>query len=185
MSEANDILKRLDEHKPPGLSEVALVMQRMIIEDYIKNYAIGGAVAVAYYSEPLFTEDVDVFCYYSDALANNISPIRTRLEELGVVCRGMNYYIKGIKVQMQSMAEATPLEKKAFETAGLFDIDNVSVRIFQLEYAIAVKVQANRKKDWNHIFIAMDSADVNTDKLMSILREFGLLEAWRKNYEPR
>ena len=88
MSRADDLLKRLDESEPRGLPQIALLMQRMQADGFIKGYVIGGSTAIVFYSEPFHTEDVDVFCYYADELSNDIRPFRARMEELGAISRG-------------------------------------------------------------------------------------------------
>ena len=80
------------------------------------------------------------------------------------------------------MENADAIEKEAFQTAKTVQIEGVPVKVLQLEYAMAVKVNANRDTDWNHIAIAIRSADPDMTKLLNILEQFGLLSRWRQHY---
>lgn len=51
------------------------------------------------------------------------------------------------------------------------------------EYALAVKAQANRNKDWIHIAAAMESYEPDKDKLQGLLQKYNLLSKWRRKIE--
>jgi predicted nucleotidyltransferase len=61
------------------------------------------------------------------------------------------------------------------------EIEGVTTKIFRLEYAMAIKIQAGRAKDWGHIEIAMESAEPYRSKLEDILKRFDLFDVWRKH----
>jgi len=85
--------------------------------------------------------------------------------------------IEGVPVQF--LPPVGPLEEEAMKTAITVPVEGVSSRVFQLEYAMAIKVQTGRAKDWNHIEIALDSAEPDMAKFESILEKFGLIQKWR------
>jgi hypothetical protein len=62
-------------------------------------------------------------------------------------------------------------------------INRVKTHILEYEYALAVKAEAGRPKDWAHIATTLESAAPNKEKLDSILIRYGLLEKWRRKIE--
>jgi len=188
ISDIQDILNQMNESFI--LAPVATVMQFLQQEDLIKEYAIGGSVAIAIWSEPFDTDDIDIFCDFSPAVAGNLSLLRKRVEEAGLgQMRGMYLNIRGTKVQLQSVANGPPVELAAFKNATWIDCEGgIKARVFELEYALAMKAYANRIEDWLHISIALRSADIDMPKLEGILNKFqgkdGLLlwETWKEYY---
>lgn len=182
MTRESEILDEIDESFPFVLGPVLRVMNRLEQEGLFKRYVIGGSMALMYYSEPFFTDDVDFFCYLrQQGLLFDLGPIFTRLGELGCKASGLYMIIEGVPIQF--LAPDGPLLGEAMASALDITMGGVPTRIFQLEYALAIKAQANRKKDWKHIVTALDSAEVDTKKLENILHRFGLLEAWRRHVD--
>lgn len=58
------------------------------------------------------------------------------------------------------------------------------LRIFQYEYALSVKAQAGRNKDWAHIATSMESREPDMPKLEEILKRYGLWDKWKRRIEP-
>ena len=57
------------------IERVFRVINKMYKEGILKDYAIGGAVATIYYTEPLATQDVDIFFISPVEEKNNIDTI--------------------------------------------------------------------------------------------------------------
>lgn len=164
------------------LSPVFRLMNQLELEGFITRYVMGGSMALMPYSEPFLTDNVDFFCYSPQkGLLLDLGPIYKRVGELGYTTSGPYLIIEG--VQIQFLAPDGPLLDEAMETAVELEIGEIPTRVFQLEYALSIKAQANRKKDWLHIMTVLDSAKVNRSKLEEILEKFGLLEQWRRHID--
>ncbi|HKS10246.1 MAG TPA: hypothetical protein VJS13_11910 [Pyrinomonadaceae bacterium] len=44
------------------MAKVYDVINEMVVDGVIKNYALGGAMAAFFYVEPSYTADMDLFC---------------------------------------------------------------------------------------------------------------------------
>ena len=53
------------------MKRVVQILDEMVKDGVIEDYVIGGATALLYFSEPTFTEDIDVFVHlYGDTVFN-------------------------------------------------------------------------------------------------------------------
>jgi len=162
------------------LAPTLKVINQLRDEGLIADYVIGGSMAILYYSEPFFTKDLDLFIQVAPGtVLLDLGPIWRRLQSLGGEVSGIAVIVEGVPVEF--LAADTPLIKEAFDNANTVEIEGVTTKIFQLEYAMAIKVQAGRAKDWGHIEVAWESAELDRSKLEDILKRFELFDTWRKH----
>jgi hypothetical protein len=158
-------------------------MNQLEAEGLIKDYAIGGSVALMHYCEPFYTQDLDIYCFLTgNTLLIDLGPVYRRLQELGYKPDGESIIIEGVKVQVVPPHGA--LSEEAIRTAVSTSVEGVSTRVFQYEFALAMKTNAGRPKDWAHLATAVASQDPDMIKLKSIFEKFGLVDAWRKHGLP-
>ena len=83
------------------MKETLKVLNRMVKDSVIGEYAIGGAVAAIYYLEPFDTSDLDVFVQidFSGSELMILAPIYEYLNQLGYKAKGEFIYIDGLPVQ--------------------------------------------------------------------------------------
>jgi hypothetical protein len=180
MSKDGGLLNKT-ESLPPVLAPTLRIINRLVAEGLIESYSIGGSLAILYYSEPFHTDDMDIFCYVpGKPILFQLGPVWQFLENLGYKTKGLYITIEGVDVQFLSPGPNDGLEMEAMDTAVSIEVEGVPTHIFQLEYALAIKVKAGRPKNWNHIEIALNSAEPDVPKLESILQKFGLIEKWRR-----
>jgi len=180
---SNEAIEELLEELPPILGPALELINQLEREGIIQQPTIGGSVALMYYAQPVKTDDLDMFCHVpNQGLLVDLAPIYTRLEQLGCKAKDLYINIKGVDVQFQVPANQ-PLVEEALENAVSVMIEKVKIHIFAYEYALAVKAEAGRAKDWAHIATAVESAIPNKEKLESILTNYGLLEKWRRKLE--
>lgn len=173
----------LYEEMPPILGPTLELINQLEHEGIIRKPTIGGSLAIMYYAQPVKTDDLDIFCYTpSRGILIDLAPIYRRLEELGCVVKDLYINIRGVDVQFLIPANQ-PLVEEALENAASVTIENVSIHVFEYEYALAVKAEAGRSKDWAHIAVALESTVPNKKKLDAILTKYGLLEKWRRKIE--
>jgi len=168
---------------PPILGPTLEVINQLESEGIIQKPTIGGSVAIMYYAQPVKTDDLDMFCYMPNrGLLIDLGPIYKRLEQLGCVIKDLYINIKGVDVQFLVPANE-PLVEEALKKAVSVTIDTVHTHVFEYEYALAVKAEAGRPKDWAHIAMALESVAPNKSKLDAILSKYGLSEKWRRKIE--
>ncbi|MGQ9535429.1 MAG: hypothetical protein ACUVTF_09425 [bacterium] len=154
----------------------------------IKDYAIGGAIEALRWTEPFFTQDLDVFVILEKEVNEErlivLSPIYEYLKSKGYVWKKHWVIIEGVPVDI---SPADVLEKKAIEETMEIEYEGVKTKIIIPEYLIALFLRANREKDIRKIQMLLDQAEINENKLNKILSEYGLeekfLEFRRKYYE--
>ncbi len=78
------------------------VLNDMVEMGLIKQYAIGGGIAVLYYTEPVLTYDLDVFCLLPADKSEliTLSPIYEYLQKKGYREDGEHIIVEGIPVQL-------------------------------------------------------------------------------------
>jgi len=151
------------------------VISTMHKEGVLKEYAIGGAIATIYYTEPFATNDVDIFF---------IPP-----EEQGLLvltpfyefCTKKGYktykeYILIGETPIQFLPAATALEKEAVQHAISVKYKNIQVNIFRPEYLIAIFLRVFRFKDREKIVRLLEQTEIDTKLLTDILTRHGLKE---------
>jgi predicted nucleotidyltransferase len=149
------------------------VISEMHKEGVLKEYAIGGAIATIYYTEPFATNDVDIFF---------IPP-----EERGLLvltpfyefCTKRGYktekeYILIGETPIQFLPAATALEKEAVQHATPVKYKNIQVNILRPEYLIAIFLHVFRLKDREKIIRLLEQSEINKKLLSDILSRHGL-----------
>jgi len=164
------------------LGPTLAVINQLESEGFFKRYAIGGSVALMNYCEAFRTDDLDIYCFIpQETPLIDLAPIYKRLEELGHKTTEEYLSIEGVKVQF--LPPHGELSEEAIKTAISVDVEGVTSRVFQYEYAIAMKAQAGRTKDWLHIQLALESAEPDMVKLKELLTRFGILAAWKRKFD--
>lgn len=151
------------------------VISNMHKEGVLKEYAIGGAIATIYYTEPFATDDVDIFF---------IPP-----EEQGLLvltpfyefCTKKGYktykeYILIGETPIQFLPAATALEKEAVQHAVPVKYKKIQVNILRPEYLIAICLRVFRLKDREKIVRLLEQTEINKKLLSDILVRHGLME---------
>ena len=156
------------------------VMNELKERGLIKDYAIGGAIAALRWTEPFFTQDLDVFIVLEEEADERglivLSPIYEYLKERGYVWKGHWIIIEGIPVDI---FPADPLEKEAIAEAEEIEYEGVKTKVLTPEYLIALFLRAGREKDKRKIGLLLEQAEVDRQKLERILNKYGLSERSR------
>ena len=105
------------------------VINQMIADGVIRNYALGGAMAAFFYIEPSHTADMDMFC----ALAHEplpsglvmLNPITEYLKNKGFETTDIGAMIHGIDVQFQFPSDS--LGEASILSAITHDLDGTPV----------------------------------------------------------
>lgn len=156
------------------------VMNELKEKGLIKDYAIGGAIAALRWTEPFFTQDLDVFVILEEETEERglivLSPIYEYLKERGYVWKGHWIMIEGIPVDI---FPADPLEKEAIAEAEEIEYEGVKTKVLTPEYLIALFLKAGREKDKRKIDLLLEQAEVDRGKLGRILDKYGLSDLFR------
>lgn len=163
------------------MREIIKIINQMVKDGVIEEYAIGGAVAAIYYLEPFDTADIDVFVQV-DASGGDLAilaPIYEYLTERGYGARGESIHIEGMPVQF--LPVFNPLTEEAVGKAQAIKYSRVTTRIMRPEHLVAIMLDTGRPKDYLRISMFLEQGAVKLRQLYGVLRRHGLMKKWRDN----
>jgi hypothetical protein len=164
------------------IAKTISVINQMMTDGMIESYALGGATAVIFYTEPIATEDVDIFVHLK-AGGNpfmEFQPIFDYLKDNGYEMKGEHFYVEGFPVQF--LPTGTDLLDEAINEANEFELaKEVIVRVMTPEHLVAVMLKTGRLKDYLRIGVFIEHKVVKPDELQSVLAKHNLAEKWQTN----
>jgi len=151
----------------------------MVTSGVIEDYVIGGATALLYYSQPMFTEDIDIFISLkSDSqLIINLEPVYRFLQDKYNAKQEKEYLIID-DIPLQFLVPYDTLSEEAFLNCNSVIWKDVSFKIFNLEYIMGIMIQLNKPKYRERLSILLRDNNYNADKLEQILKKHDLYDKW-------
>jgi hypothetical protein len=161
----------------PRSKKTFAVLNQMVADGVVENYAIAGAVGAIFYVEAFSTKDLDVIVPMTE------DRIVIELPEFEYLkARGYkNFENEGIVVEgwpVQFLPATTPLEREAYLKAQVIDVDGVSVRVARPEHLVAIMVNVGRPRDIARIAMFVSQDAVEMAALEDVLSRHGLSEKW-------
>jgi hypothetical protein len=155
------------------------VFDQLKSERIITDFAIGGAMASVFYTEPFLTYDVDVFIALplQPKLLVDLSPVYKRLRETGHAPIGEHVHIGDTPVQI--LIPAGDLEVEALRDALVQSYENLAVKVFRPEHLLAIYLKVNRPKDRLKCQMLLDSGVLDMKLVEAIVTRHGLVEQWK------
>lgn len=162
------------------------VMNELKEKGLIKDYAIGGAIAALRWTEPFFTEDLDIFIVLEKRKDEKslivLTPIYEYFRNKGYLWEKHWIVIEGVPVDI---FPADSFEEEAIENALETEYEGVPTKIITPEYLIALFLRAGREKDERKIELLLEQTEINLEKLNNILIKYDLMrkfEDFRQKY---
>ena len=165
-----------------SIEKTIAVINKMTEDGVIENYALGGATAVIFYTEPIATEDLDIFVHIrpDGNPLTEFQPIFDYLKDRGYEIKGEHFYVEGFPVQF--LPTGKNLIDEAVNEANEFELDDHTiVRVMTLEHLAAIMLDTGRLKDYLRIGVFLQHDAVNPEELQHILNKHDLAEKWREN----
>src|SRR6266481_1979055 len=154
------------------LADVLRTANELVSAGLIKDYALGGALAAIYYTEPITTYDADIIFIASDkTLSPGIPAIYSHLSSKGWRVEREHLLIKDFPVQFLA---ASGLTTEAVREAKPIEFEGVPAKVFRPEYIIAIAASVGRHKDLARIEQLLDQAKIEKPMLDDILRRYNL-----------
>lgn len=161
---------------PADFPAALATVERMKREGVVTEYAIGGAMALVFWTEPVATFDLDVFVLLpgETTLLISLDPIYRWAEANGYVAEEEHLIIEGIPVQF--IPSHNPLADEAIEEAATLDYDGAPVRVIRPEHLIALYLEpsARTAKRLQRVAVLREESAVDPERLESILRRYNL-----------
>ena len=152
-------------------------------EGLLKDYAIGGAVATIYYTEPFATKDLDIFFIPPKEKIILLTPFYDFLLKKGY--KTYKEYIMIGDTPIQFIPASGDLEKEAIKNATTVKYKNINVKILKPEYLIAIFLRVYRPKDREKLIMLLDQAKIDKGFLSDILQRHALnkkFDEFRERY---
>lgn len=140
----------------------------------VEEYAVGGAIAIAFWAEPTPTFDLDVFVLsHSEGILTSLDPIYRWARDKGYEEKAEHIMIAGVPVQV---LPAYHLAAEAVKTAVELDYDGESIRVIRPEYLIAMSLEGSARtpKRVARAGMLMESADIDQNLLKDVLTRYKL-----------
>src|SRR5947208_6278671 len=161
-----------DESCAIPLADVLRAANELVSVGLIKDFALGGALAAIYYTEPVTTYDADIIFVASDkTLSAGIPAIYSHLQSKGWRVEREHLLIKDFPVQFLA---ASGLTEEAVGNAKPIEYEGVSAKVFRPEYIVAIAASVGRHKDLARIEQLMSHAKIDKTLLDDILRRYKL-----------
>lgn len=164
----------------PHMKLALQIVNSLERDGVIGRYAIGGAMAAVFYTEPVSTFDVDIFIAFQTDSSGLISlaPLYKALTQKGFFVSGEHVEIGGVPVQFLTAYNA--LVEEALEKAVEILYEGITTRIFSPEYLIAIALQTGRPKDKIRVEMILAQAKPDMALLEELLQRYGLKGIWKK-----
>ncbi len=161
-----------DEASAIPLADVLRAANELVSVGLIKDFALGGALAAIYYTEPVTTYDADIIFVASDkTLSAGIPAIYSYLQSKGWRVEREHLLIKDFPVQFLA---ASGLTEEAVCEARQIQYQGVPAKVFRPEHIIAIAASVGRHKDLARIEQLMSQAKIDKPLLDDILRRYNL-----------
>ena len=145
-------------------------------EGVIEEYAIAGAMALVFWTEPVPTYDLDVLVFLPSAPGSLVSldGVYRWASECGYEARKEHILIEGVPTQF--VPSPTSLADEAIRTAAQLDYEGVATRVVVPEYLIALYLEpgARTPKRRERAAMLLEWKGLNRERLDAILDEHGL-----------
>jgi hypothetical protein len=155
-------------------------IERMKREGVLTEYAIGGAMALVFWTEPVATFDLDDFVLLpgESALLVSLDPLYRWATANGYAAGGEHILMEGIPVQF--IPSPNTLSDEAIEEAATMDYDGTPMRVIRPEHLIALYLEpsARTAKRLQRVAALREEAVIDTERLESIMRRYNLELPW-------
>lgn len=165
---------------PEQVEEAVRIANDMKAKGVIGTYAIGGAMAVNFYTEPTVTKDIDFFVFLPEPEGKVITmqPLYAYFRERGYPIGDVWVYIGRVPIQFIPTYDG--LTEEALREAVDAVCGKTPTRVFRIEHCLAVMTQLLRPKDKVRILLVLDQVKIDFPRLEGILRRHGLWEKWNE-----
>jgi len=158
------------------------VLNRLVHANLVEKYALGGAFALLFYTEPALTYDLDVFLFLPRSQSSkkiiDLGPIYSFLRSLGYRVDKEHILIEGVPVQL--IPAYNSLVEEAVQKAKVKKYQGVSTKVLSLEHLLALMIQTGRVKDKERIPPLLQGCKIDKKNLGKILERHHLKEKWEK-----
>jgi len=142
----------------------------------VDDYAVAGAMALTFWSEPVATYDLDVLVVLPQSGSSLVTLERVYewARDQGFSSKEEHLLIAGVPTQVLPSPNA--LADEAIRDAAALDYEGVPVRVVRAEYLIALfcEPHARTAKRRERVAALMEGPNLDRERLDAILERHGL-----------
>jgi hypothetical protein len=152
-----------------------LLLNELVAEGVIGQYAIGGAIGATFYIEAFNTEDLDVFVVMQPSPSGllTLTPIYDAAKAKGAMVRDEHLVVGNWPIQILPPPNA--LVEEALPHAKDVTFMNVPTRVLTAEYLCAIALLTGRPKDYFRVSAFIEQGAVNFDLLNDLVTRHNLV----------
>ncbi len=164
------------------MKEVAKLLNRMVEEEAILDYAVFGAVAQMRYTEAVATFDADILVAVSKPEAIGVlGPIYAFCKALGYLPEGEAIRVGAWPVQLIPAFDS--LTEEAIREAETADLEGTHIRVVRADYLAVIALSVGRAKDFARILALREVGAVKDVEISALAKRHGLADAWTRFLE--
>lgn len=160
----------------PSFADTLRVLNEMKMAGVVEDYAVAGAMALAFWTEPIPTFDLDVLVFLpgTEPTIVSLAPLYRWTADRGYAAQAEHVMIEGVPVQF--LPAHNELADEAIERAVTLDYEGVSVRVVRPEYLVALYLEpgARTLKRRERAAALRESSAVDRTLLEELLKRFNL-----------
>jgi hypothetical protein len=151
-------------------------LNTLVDDGVLKDYAVAGAMAMVFWTEPVPTYDLDVLVLLPETPDRLVSldGLYRWAEQRGFPASDEHLLIHGVPTQF--LPSPSPLADEALREAALVQYEDVPVRVVRPEYLIALYLEpaARSARRRERAALLMELPSLNQGLLGEIMARYGL-----------
>jgi hypothetical protein len=158
-----------------GFAEAVVALNDMKAEGVVSDYAVGGAMALIFWSEPTATFDLDVFVLLEQVgILVSLESIYSWARARGYPLEAEHILISGVPVQV--IPAHNDLAVNAVLNAADLDYEGERIRVIRPEYLIAMYLEetVRTRKRLERVATLLDEGNLDLALLEKLLERYNL-----------
>lgn len=160
----------------PSFADAVRVLNDMKGSGVVEDYAVAGAMALVFWTEPIPTFDLDVLVFLpgDDSTIVSLAPLYTWAAARGYTAQAEHVMIEGVPVQF--LPAHNNLADEAIERAVTLEYEGVPVCVVRPEYLVALYLEPGERtlKRRERAAALMESDALDRTALDDLLKRFDL-----------
>ncbi len=159
------------------MNKVAVLLNEMVGQGIIADYAVFGAVAQMRYTEAVVTLDADILVAVAEP---------DKLDVLGPIyafCRERGYLPEGEAIRVgdwpvQFIPAFSKLTREAIRDAETGDLDGIPLRVIRADYLAVIALSVGRAKDFARVLALREAGAVTDKEISDLAMRHNLTSEW-------
>lgn len=159
------------------MNKVAVLLNEMVEQGIIADYAVFGAVAQMRYTEAVVTLDADILVAAAEPdKLDVLSPIYAFCRERGYLPEGEAIRVGDWPVQF--IPAFSKLTREAIRDAETGDLDGIPLRVIRADYLAVIALSVGRAKDFARVLALREAGAVTDKEISDLAMRHNLTSEW-------